>query len=260
MFISPAFLFAFFALSPCVFGQGTFSLSPIADAFMASGPTGNLANNNYGGGGALALAASGLPQGPFQSVIEFNLGPAANSFNSQYGAGDWTVQSVTLQLTSTPHNNAIYNNAAAGQFNVSLMQNNAWVEGTGTAGTPTTDGITYNSLMSTYVNPATDQALGTFSFPGGSSGANNYSLTLSPGLLNDVGSGGEVSLRLYAGDNNVSYLFSSRSAGSGGPELLITAAPEPGTLELIATGLCAVALWRPISGRFSREPRRATSA
>jgi hypothetical protein len=251
--IAPIVLSGLLGLSFSARGQGTFSLSPVADAFVAFGPTGNLANNNYGGGGALALAAGSLPQGAFQSVIQFNLGAAVSSFNSQFGAGDWTVQSVTLELTSTAHNNAIYNNAAAGQFNISLMQSNSWVEGTGTAGAPTTDGITYNTLMSTYVNPATDQALGTFSFAGGSSGANNYALTLTSGLLNDVGSGGELSLRLYADDNNVSYLFSSRMAGSGGPELLITAAPEPATLELCAMGLFALVFVRPGSRRCSRR-------
>jgi hypothetical protein len=212
----------------------TYTTNAISDAFVATGPTGNLANNNYGGGGALAIAAGALPNGEFQSVIEFDLSGARASLDAQYGVGQWSIQSVDLQLTSSPHNNAIYNNVAAGLFGISLMQNNSWVEGTGNASNPTANGITYNTLQSTFINSVADQSLGTFSFSGGSSGANSYSLNLSPGLTADVAAGDDLSLRLFAADNNVSYLFSSRSAtpASNEPELIITAVPEPSGLVL----------------------------
>src|SRR5262249_50899311 len=152
---------------------------PIADAFVATGPTNNLSNNNYGGGGALAVAAPGLTNGEFQSVLRFDLSGARNSLDAQYGTGQWSVDGISLQLTSSPHNNAIYNDVAAGRFGVSLMQNNSWVEGTGNASNPANNGITYNTLQSTFINTALDQPLGTFSFNGGTSGSNVYSLTLS---------------------------------------------------------------------------------
>jgi len=104
----------------------TFNTTASADAFVATGPTGNLSNNNYGGGGALGLAAGALPLGEFQTVMQFNLGSVRNSLDAQYGAGSWIVQSVSLQLTASPHSNVIFNNIAAGQFNASLMQNNSW--------------------------------------------------------------------------------------------------------------------------------------
>ena len=94
----------------------------------------------------------------------------------KYGIGDWTIQSVTLQLTASAHGNAMFNSVAAGQFGVSLMANNSWAEGTGTGGMPTSDGITYNSLTSTFINNANDQGLGTFQFVGGTSGTGNYTL------------------------------------------------------------------------------------
>jgi len=223
----------------------TYSTNSFADAFVAAGPTGNLANNNYGGGGALAVAARGLPNGEFQTVLKFDLSGARDAFNAQFGVGEWSIQSVSLQLTSSPHNNSIYNAIAAGSFGISLLQNNTWIEGTGTAGAPTTDGVSFNSLQNSFINNSADQDLGTFNFPGGSSGANTYSLGLSPGLVSDVIDGNEASFRMFAADQTVSYLFSSRSAAapSSQPDLIITAVsvvPEPGTVTLIGLGL---AIW-----------------
>src|SRR5215831_19401829 len=95
------------------------SLNPSADAFVANGPTGNLSINNYGGAGALSIAAPNLSQGEFQSVLQFNLAGVKSTFDAQFGVGQWSLQSVSLQLTATAPNNAIFNGSAAGQFSVS---------------------------------------------------------------------------------------------------------------------------------------------
>src|SRR5262245_34505218 len=120
----------FAALAPVAAGA-TFSTIPALDAFVAAGPTGNLSNNNYGGAGAIAVS-SGLPQGEFQSVLQFNLSGAAGSFNSTFGPGQWSVESVTLQLTAAAPNNPFFDSPVAGQLGVSWMQNDSWQEGTGT--------------------------------------------------------------------------------------------------------------------------------
>src|SRR5215467_14010309 len=143
----------------------TFTLNPSADAFVTTGPTSNLVNSNYGGAGALSVAAPGSAQGEFQSVLQFGLSGAKSSFDSQFGAGQWSVQTITLQLTAGPPNNPIFNTNAAGQFAISFMQNNSWTEGTGTPQAPTTTGITF-STVSNFVS-ASDELLGTFSFGGG---------------------------------------------------------------------------------------------
>jgi hypothetical protein len=228
-----AFLIAVLAWASHGFGA-TFSTGASADAFVAFGPSGNLADNNYGGGNALAIAAGGLTNGEFQSVIKFDLSGALTAFNAQYGPGNWSIQSVSLQLTSSGHSNPIYNDIVAGRFGVSLMQSNGWLEGTGNASNPANNGITFNSLQGVFINNSTDQALGTFNFPGGSSGANNYSLTPSSGLLTDILNGSNLSLRLFAADSQVSYLFSARTAtpASSGPQLIITVVPEPQALTL----------------------------
>jgi hypothetical protein len=226
----------FLTLRRC--GAQTFSTNAISDAFVATGPTGNLSGDNFGAAGSLTVEAGDLPQGEFQTVIEFNSAGAATLFNSEYGVGNWTVSSVALELTASAHGNAIFNATAAGQFGVSLMRNNSWIEGTGTGGAPTTDGISYNSLENTYINTSTDQGLGVFQFVGGSSGTGLYNLGLTSGLTGDVAAGSDLSLRLFPADNNVSYLFNSRMASSGQPELVITAVPEPDLFALsVAAGV-----------------------
>ena len=222
----------------------TFTAVSSRDAFVAAGSAGNLADNNYGGGGALAVAAPGLPNGAFQSVIAFDLAGARSSFDALFGSGNWSVQSISLQLSASPHNNAIYNDVAAGLFSVSLMQDNSWVEGTGNASNPGAVGITYNTLQNTFINDAVDEPLGTFAFGGGTSGLNSYALSLSAGLTADILNGSSASLRLFAADNSVSYLFGSRSQPAPNqPQLIITVVPEPGSWSLVSLGLGAWWFW-----------------
>jgi hypothetical protein len=210
-----------------------FTLNPSADAFVTTGPASNLSGNNYGGAGAVSIAAPGLANGEFQSVLRFDLSGATAAFDTQFGPGQWTIQSVSVSLTAAAPNNPIFNASAAGQFAVSWMQNDSWVEGAGTPAAPTTTGINFSSLSS-FIS-AGDESLGTFSFAGGTSGLNTYSLSLTPGFDADAAAGNLVSLRLFAADSSVSYLTDSRSFGtaSSRPTLSIVAVPEPGALFLL---------------------------
>ncbi len=236
---------------------GSVSLVPVADAFVTSGgASGSLSNNNFGAAGSLAIAASGLPEGEFQSVLKFDLSGAVNSFNTQFGAGQWTVESVILDLTASPHNNQIFNAVAPGSFGISLMQNNSWTEGTGTGGLPGSSGVSFASLQGMFINNSVDQALGTFSFGGNTSGQNSYGLAMASGLTSDVMGGNAISLRLFAADSAISYLMTSRQGAAGSqPELVVdaVAVPEPGTLTL-----CVLALVLLATMQFFRYRKRRT--
>src|ERR1039458_5864047 len=80
----------------------SYSTNPFSDAFVTTGPGASLSDDNFGAAGALAVAAGGLAEGEFQSVLQFDLSGEHSSFDAQFGAGSWTVQSVTLQLTASP--------------------------------------------------------------------------------------------------------------------------------------------------------------
>jgi hypothetical protein len=219
----------------------SFSANPAMDAFVTTGPSGNLVSSNYGGAGSLAIAtqsASGNAQGTFASVLQFNTAGAFSAFNSQYGVGQWSIQSVTLQLNSAPANNAIFNPVSAGQFGISFMQNNSWTEGNGTpAAESTTGGITYKSVPS-FLSSG-DEKLGVFSFNGATSGLSVYTLNLAPFFAADLLSGGLVSFDMYAVDNSINYLFNSRNFGTAAdrPLLTINAVPEPASALLCLGGL-----------------------
>jgi hypothetical protein len=242
------------ALLAAVFSVVTFSAHgatsssiPTADAFVAAGPSGNLANNNYGGGGIISVAGLGSPQGEFQSILKFDLAPTVASFDATYGAGQWSIESVSLQLTASTAGNAIFNPPSAGLLKFQWMASDSWVEGTGQPATPSATGITYNSLQTTV--SVQDDNLGTFSFDGGTSG--NYTFALAadaPGLNADIRSGGPVSIRIFGGDNSVAGIFNSRSFATAAnrPTLTIQAVPEPSTMGLVGLGLLAVAqrVWR----------------
>ncbi|HEV2972736.1 MAG TPA: DNRLRE domain-containing protein, partial [Pirellulales bacterium] len=211
------------------------SLNPVADAFVSSANP----DNNYGGAGALEVSAAGLPKGQFESLLQFDLSSAKNSFDSTFGAGHWSVQSVSLQLTAASPNSSLFNTLAAGQFAVSWMQNDSWMEGTGTPAAPGSTGITFNSLPSFL--SASDQSLGTFIFSGSTSATASYSLTLASGLSGDVVTGGLTSLLLEATDTTMSGLFNSRSFTTVASRPLLTinavAVPEPASWILAALGV-----------------------
>jgi hypothetical protein len=229
------------------------TLSPSADVFLsASNP-----NNNYGSAGALAVAASGLSKGQFDSLMKFDVSNVKSTFDAALGAGAWSIQSMTLQLTAAAPNNAIFNgNQAgpgntnvntAGQFAVDYFGDDSWIEGNGTPMTTTNNNTIPGAVtFATEPSNASDQSLGTFSFNGNTSGAQIYSLGISSGERTDIAAASAsnpISLRLVAADSSIAYLFNSQNFGtaSARPTLSITATaavPEPAaaTAMLLLSG------------------------
>jgi len=223
------------------------SVTPLADAFITTGPSGNLSPNNYGGAGALAISGSSASKGIFDAVIRFDLSSVKSSFDKTYGGG-WAVQSITLKLFATSPNNATFNAQSSGLFSIVWMQDDNWIEGSGSPNAPGATGITYASLPSFL--GADDQALGTFAFDasaaGGDGVASSFSLSLAGGILSDIQAGSLASIELFAATDAVSYLFNSSNfqMASRRPVLTIVAVSEPGASLLLCAAGAFIALMR----------------
>lgn len=232
----------------------TVSLIPVADTFLAAGsadPNAGSPSLNYGGAGALEISAAGSKEGEIQSLLQFDLTLARTTFDSTYGAGNWVISNITLQLGTNfgtqgaQPNNLIFNSINAGKFGIDWLANDNWGEGSGTPASPFTpanppiDGATFNSLSS--LLSGADRTLGAFTYtPVGNTSPPtvppaSYSLGLDPSFLTDVSAGDLVSLRAYAADSGVSYLFDARSFGTAAnrPTLIVSAVPEPGSAALL---------------------------
>lgn len=243
----------------------TLSINPSADAFMTGGSADVNAGSpslNYGGAGALMVSAPGSQKGEIQSLLKFNLAPVKTTLDGMFGTGNWLVDTITLQLGTNfgtqgaQPNNPIFNQINGGLFSIEWLANDNWGEGSGTPGSPFTplnppvDGVTFATLAG--LASGTDRALGTFLYtPVGNTNPPTippatYSLGLDASFLADLSAGNDVSLRAFAADAGVNYLFNSRSFGtaSSRPTLVVSAsaAPEPATSALLAgaalPGLC----------------------
>ena len=231
-----------------------------ADAFLASGSAANplgsdLTSVNFGGAGTLAIAPASATKGEYDSIIKFNLASAVSQFNTTYGAGNWRVSGLTLSLASNfgtqgaQPNNANFNTINAGSFGIDWLPYDGWTEGTGsgngTPGYPNNSFVSFNSISTLF--SAGDDSLGTFTYtPPGNNVYANYALPLDSSLVSDATAGGDVSLYFYAADNQVNYLFNSRSYTSNHPELTLTATlvPEPSMWAMAACGLSGLMMVR----------------
>lgn len=247
--------FAVLALTASASAGLIVTLNPSADTFVSAANAGR----NYGAAGALGVAAAGLPKGEFDSLLRFNLASAKTAFDASFGAGMWALDSMSLQLTSTTPGNPIFNSpSAAGQFSMKWMSDDSWIEGNGSpqALNNIPGAITFSSLAS-YLS-GSDQALGTYSFPGGTSGNNTWNLALASSFEADAAAGNLVSLLMAPADSSVAYLADSANFGTASfrPFLTVSASalpavPEPASTSLlVSAGLAAIA-WR------RRHARRA---
>jgi len=234
------------------------------DAFLPTGSAdnpnmgGDYADNdltdwNYGDAGTLVISSGNnryvdpntgqtISKGEFQSVIMFSSAGAITLFDATYGAGNWVITSIALSFASNwadagaLPNNPIFGMIQGGQFVIEWLSDDNWVQGTGNPSNPTQDGVTYDSL-STLLS-SEHEVLGSYTYsPPGSGVRLTWNLPLTDNLVADAAAGDDLSFLMYAGDDNINYLFNSNRYGRGNePKIIITAIPEPP-----AAGLAALA-------------------
>lgn len=223
------------------------------DVFVTTGSDGSLANGNFGGAGTLAISPAGTTKGEFESLLKFTLsgtGGAAAKFDAQYGTGNWHITGISLTLAGNfavsgmQPNNPVFNTINGGSFAISWMSDDSWLQGTGNPGSPTTDGVTYNTL-GTFLTSGTE-ALGIYNYvPPGNNVPLTWNLNLTTGFLADATSSNQLSFLFNATlGSSVGYLFNSNSFPTiaNRPVLTISAIPEPAALPLLLGGATALAM------------------
>ena len=224
------------------------SINPTQDAFVSA----TNSTVNYGKAGALSV--SNGTQGEFDSLLQFDLASIKSNFDLTFGAGGWTVQSITLQLTASTPNNVIFNSNSGhnigGDFSLTWLQDDAWTEGTGTPKPPlVTSGLSYATLPGLRT-AGVDENLGTFTAPTSDTATTVYTLALTSAFTSDVSGGNMVSLLALPVSSNLAYTTNSKDFTNGSssnfPVLTVTAqsVPEPATASLLAGGMLSGLLRR----------------
>jgi hypothetical protein len=217
--------------------QITASQVVAADTFVSSGqPT-----MNFGALGAMEIASPTSGQNRTEeSLMQFNAAAIKSTFDSDYGAGNWTVTAVTLKLFSNfptagqQPGNSSFNKIAAGGFQFDWLSDDNWSE----------SAVTWNNLPNLLPGTATNEldSLGTFNWAADGSASQTWTLTLDTNLVNDIQAGDAVTvLGQPTSGSTVGYLFNTLNNNPG--YLNVTAqstqAPEPAGAALAGCGLLA---------------------
>jgi hypothetical protein len=181
-----------------------------------------------------------------------------SAFNSAYGAGNWSIASVSILLASNwqgqgvQPNNPDFNKVNAGQFALEVLG----ADPVYAAHTSTTElGTTWNYVQG-FLATTTATSVGTFDWVPWPKGTTNnsaepqwtYNLTVTPELIDAIMSG-EFSLLGVAADNGVGYVFNTSNRLA--PEIIITAdvnspapVPVPAAAWLFGPGIAGIAFLR----------------
>jgi hypothetical protein len=206
-----------------------------ADTFVSSGqPT-----SNFGSMGAMEIAAPTTAQPRTEmTLVRFDTSAMQAAFNSDFGAGNWAVTSISLtffsnvSMASQQPGNASFNKIAAGNFEFDLLSDNNWSE----------TGITWNTLPGILPgsgNSNTQTPLGTFFWPATGSSSSTWTLNLDSGLVNAIDGGGQVTiLGEPTAGSTVGYLFNTLTLNPGSLNVTAEAVPEPSWGALVVGFIC----------------------
>jgi hypothetical protein len=183
-----------------------------ADAFVQQ----NAPDANFGTKGALSVAGSAARNmsgdlvGLTDAFLQFNLASEVASLDAEFGAQNWAIHNIYLQVVEqTTANNPRFGRGL-GRFEIRWIAADGWSE---TALTWNTEG--------NYLNDNNDVSVGRFAnlyhgdgyFP-----IQRFTLSQPEALVNDIRAGGDVSFYLTALDSSVGFTFNSKDVTGTRPK------------------------------------------
>lgn len=268
----------------------TVSTEATSDTFLTNDT--RYINSNMSSYGAMMISApltdtvQGISQArTMETLVAYNTASAKASFDATYGVGMWEVTDVKVKfytnfdIIGVPANNNQFNVPAAGAFNLAYFANDSWFN-PATAGATglSNSNLTWNSVYGggTYTGLFTgEQNLGTYTYTGGTTNGTTdcysvpdscspryWDLSLSSGLLTDIGNGGYVSIHGTAADDKVTYLINQMTKPGAHPQIYITAdaipaVPEPATWLMSIVGVLSIRL---LGGKVRTGQAKAKAA
>lgn len=208
----------------------------------AGGVQGSLSKTNTG---ANALAAN--------EAFSFNVGSIADSLNTTYGAGNWSVANATLSFTSSysVQNNSRFG-VGSGTFDIFWMENDNWAQSKGTPSDRQLNPVyaTNASALESWAGNASLLASATFSVPVGGSGyvSLSYNLASDSSFISDIlsasaSSNKAASLYLMSTAETLGMIIFTGGQGQALPTLsfdvvsAVTPVPEPESIFMLLAGL-----------------------
>ena len=206
-----------------------------ADTFVSSGQP----DGNFGGLGAMEIAAATAAQPRTEmTLFRFDTSALQAAFDSDYGAANWVVTSVSLTFFSNVSTagqqpgNPSFNRIAAGNFEFDLLSNNNWSE----------SGITWNTLPGILPGSGNGNSLtplGTFFWPANGGTSSTWTLNLDANLVEAINDGSQITiLGQPTAGSTVGYLFNTRTFNPGYLNVTAEAVPEPSCGTLVISFLC----------------------
>ena len=210
----------------------------------AGGVQGGLSVTNTGG---LATAAN--------EAFKFNVGSLVDSLNTTHGAGNWTIDNLTLNFNSSYklQNNSRFGRGS-GTYDVYWVGNDGWAQSKGTAGDKQLNPVYASNLSDLHTWAGSESLLGSYSFNlvAGSDGYVNITLQLgeTSAFVQDIltasaaGSNKAASLYLMGTSDTLGMIIFTGGQGQSLPTLSfdvlevdsVPTIPEPSSWALLAAG------------------------
>jgi hypothetical protein len=233
--ILPAALICVVILPALTTRASIYSQQVGADAFVSSGQP----DLNFGTQGAMEIAAATPAQPRTEMTLcRFDTSALQAAFDSDYGAANWVVTSVSLTFFSNVSTagqqpgNPSFNRIAAGNFEFDLLSDNSWSE----------TGITWNTLPEILPGSGNSNSLtplGTFFWPASGSTSSTWTLNLVAKLADAINDGSPITiLGQPTAGSTVGYLSNTLTLNPGYLNVTAEAVPEPSCGTLVISFMC----------------------